>query len=138
MVQNDNSVQSFSDRSFQKSVRVVDVRAFGSSMTAPKCLFFFQDFERPDQVLGWDIRAIDPRMSAGYPSKNFLLWADFSFLNGSLLSGTGDSQRDLRESTRLGSFAIETPIFITRQADSPESLEFLIQSESPDLRESRH
>ena len=46
-------------------------------------------------------------------------------LNGSQeggeLSGTGDSQRDSRES-----FAIETPIFIVRQADSHESLEFLI------------
>ena len=38
------------------------------------------------------------------------------------LSGTGDSQRDSRES-----FAIETSIFIARQADSPESLEFPIR-----------
>ena len=38
------------------------------------------------------------------------------------LSGTGDSQRiDSRES-----FAIEIPIFIARQADSHESLEFPI------------
>ena len=35
----------------------------------------------------------------------------------SMISGTGDSQRDSGES-----FAIETPIFIARQADSPESL----------------
>ena len=33
-----------------------------------------------------------------------------------LLGGTGDSQRDSRES-----FAIDTPIFIARQADSHES-----------------
>ena len=39
------------------------------------------------------------------------------------LSGTGDSQNDSRES-----FAIETPIFIARQADSPETLEFLIRA----------
>ena len=46
-----------------------------------------------------------------------------SFL-GSLISGTGDSQRiDSRES-----FAIDTPIFIARQADSPESLEFPIRA----------
>ena len=74
-----------------KSLRVVDVRAFGSWMSAPKCLFF-QDFEHPDrsfgpglstltEVLGRDIRANDPRMSAGYPSQKLTLWADFSFLN---------------------------------------------------------
>ena len=38
------------------------------------------------------------------------------------VSGTGDSQCDSRES-----FAIETPNFIARQADSPESLEFPIR-----------
>ena len=46
------------------------------------------------------------------------------------LSGTGDSGE---------SFAIEPPIFIARQlrqADLPESLEFLISRESPDSRES--
>ena len=42
------------------------------------------------------------------------------------LSGTGDSQRDSRES-----FAIETPIFIARQADSPESLQFPIRANHP-------
>ena len=34
------------------------------------------------------------------------------------------------------SFAVETPIFIARQADSHESLEFPDSRESPDLRES--
>ena len=72
LVENEKSAQSFSDRSFWKSLRVVDVRAFGSWMSAPKCLFF-QDFEALTEVLGRDIRANDPRMSAGYPSpKNFL------------------------------------------------------------------
>ena len=42
------------------------------------------------------------------------------------LSGTGDSQRDSRES-----FATETPIFIARQADSQESLEFPIRANHP-------
>ena len=42
------------------------------------------------------------------------------------LSGTGDSQRDSRES-----LAIETPIFIELQADSPESLEFPIRANDP-------
>ena len=41
-------------------------------------------------------------------------------------SGTGDSQSDSRES-----FAIETPIFIARQADSHESLEFPICANHP-------
>ena len=32
------------------------------------------------EVLGRDIRANDPRMSAGYPARKLPLWADFSFL----------------------------------------------------------
>ena len=48
---NENSAQSFSDRSFWKSFRVVDVRAFGSWMSAPKCLLF-QEFYRPDRSFG--------------------------------------------------------------------------------------
>ena len=48
---NENSAQSFSDRSFWKSLRVVDVRAFGSWISAPKCLFF-QEFEHPDRSFG--------------------------------------------------------------------------------------
>ena len=46
--------------------------------------------------------------------------------NNVYLSGTGDSQRDSRES-----FTIETPIFIARQADSHESLEFPIRANHP-------
>ena len=42
------------------------------------------------------------------------------------LSGTGDSRIDSRES-----FAIETPIFIARQADLHESLEFPICANHP-------
>ena len=60
---NENSAQNFSDQSFWKSLRVVDVRAFGSWMSAAKCLFF-QDLEGPDRSFGRDIRANDPRMSA--------------------------------------------------------------------------
>ena len=41
-------------------------------------------------------------------------------------SGTGDSQRDSRESRE--SFAIDTPMFIARQADSHESREFPIRA----------
>ena len=51
LVGNENSAQSFSDRSFWKPLRVVDVRAFGPWMSAPKCLFF-QDFDRPDRSFG--------------------------------------------------------------------------------------
>ena len=48
---NENSAQSFSDRSFWKSLGVVDVRALGSWISAPKCLLF-QDLERPDRSFG--------------------------------------------------------------------------------------
>ena len=46
LVGNENSAQSFSDRSFWKSLRAVDVRPFGSWMSVPTCLFF-QGFEGP-------------------------------------------------------------------------------------------
>ena len=74
---NENSAQSFSDRSFWKSLGVVDVRAFGSWMSAPKCLFF-QYFEGPDRSFGPGYPREWPRMSAGYPSPKLPLWADFS------------------------------------------------------------
>ena len=50
-VGSENSAQSFSDQSFWKSIRVVDVRAFGSWISAPKCLFF-HNFDRPDWSFG--------------------------------------------------------------------------------------
>ena len=43
----------------------------------------------------------------------------------------GDSQRDSRESIRANRFALETPTFIARQTDSPESLEFPIRANHP-------
>ena len=48
-----------------------------------------------------------------------------------VLSGTGDSQRDSRESIRAKAFAMRTPIFIARQADSHESFEFPIRANHP-------
>ena len=63
-----NSAQSFSDRSFWKSLKVVDVRAFASWMSAPKC-FFSRILTTLTEVFGRDIRANDPRMSAGCPSQ---------------------------------------------------------------------
>ena len=77
---NENLAQSFSDRSFWKPLRVVDVRAFGSWMSVPKCLFFSRILSALTKVLGRDIRANDPRMSAGDPSQKLPLWAAFSFL----------------------------------------------------------
>ena len=77
---NENSAQSFSDRSFWKPLRVVDVRAFRSWMSAPTCLFFSRILTALTEVLGRDLRANDPRMSAGNPSQKLPLWADFSFL----------------------------------------------------------
>ena len=47
------------------------------------------------------------------------------------LSGTGDSQRDPRESIHANHSQLKTPIFIARQADSPQSLEFPIRSREP-------
>ena len=79
---NENSARSFSDRSFF----LMDVRAFGSWMSAPKCLFF-QDFEGLTEafaagggVLPPDVRRISARTSAGYPAPKLTLWAAFSFL----------------------------------------------------------
>ena len=48
---NESSAQSFSDRSFGRSLGVVD--------RVITCLFF-QDFDGPARSLGWDIRANDP------------------------------------------------------------------------------
>ena len=70
----------------------------------------------------------------------------FSHENTGELSGTGDSQRDSRESIRANRFAIQTPIFIARQADSPRSFKFPIRANHAtnvgivriDSRESRH
>ena len=77
---NENSAQSFSDRSFSESLRVVDVGAFGSWISAPKCLFFSKILSTLTEVLGRDSRANDPRMSAGCPSQKLTLWAEISFL----------------------------------------------------------
>ena len=57
----------------------MDVRAFGSWMSALKCLFS-RILTPLTEVLGRDIRANDPRMSAGCPPPKLPLWADFSFL----------------------------------------------------------
>ena len=58
----------------------MDVRTFGSWISAPKCLFFSRILSALTEVLGRDIRANDPRTSAGYPSQKLPLWADFSCL----------------------------------------------------------
>ena len=63
-------------------------------MSAPKCLFFFRILTALTEVLGRDIRANGPRMSAGYPSQKLPLWADFSFLNF-VMSFMIDSHGDL-------------------------------------------
>ena len=49
-------------------------------MSPPKCLLFSRTLTALTEVLGRDICANDPRMSAGYPSQKLPLWADFSFL----------------------------------------------------------
>ena len=84
MVGSEDSAQSFSDRIFWKSFRVVDVRAFRSPMSAPKCLFS-RILSTLTEVLGRHIRANEPWMSVGYPGQKLTLWADFSFLTWGLL-----------------------------------------------------
>ena len=69
-----------------------------------------------------------------FPDLPFSLFF-FAFFSGKeclaflsvFLSGTGDSQRDSRESIRANhsQLRVETPIFIAHQADSHESLEEL-------------
>ena len=56
-------------------------------------------------------------------------WAK-RFKESSLLSltGTGDSQRDSRESIRVNHSQLKPVFFIARQADSHESLEFPIRA----------
>ena len=52
-------------------------------------------------------------------------------LHLSHLSGTGDSDGRFARIDSRESFAIETPIFIARQANSHESLEFPIRANHP-------
>ena len=60
----------------------MDVRAFGSCMSAPKYLFFFPGFRGPDQSFCPRTSAgISAWTSAGYPAPKLTLWAAFSFLN---------------------------------------------------------
>ena len=63
------------------------------------------------------------------PKSGLSKWTNFRWNHckrSAKLSCTGDSQRDSHES-----FAIETPIFVARQADSHESLEFPIRANHP-------
>ena len=59
------------------------------NVSAPKCLFF-KDLRGLTEILGQDIRANDPRMSAGYPSQNLPLWAAFPHVNDVLGSSFPD------------------------------------------------
>ena len=47
---------------------------------AQMLVFFSRIWSALTEVLGRDIRANDPWMSAEYPSQKLTLWADFSFL----------------------------------------------------------
>ena len=47
------------------------------------------------------------------------------------LSGTGDSQRDSRESIRANHSRLTPRLLKARRADSPESLEFPIRANHP-------
>ena len=54
----------------------MDVRAIGSWMSSPEMLVFSLIFRALNEVLGRDICANDPLMSAGCPSQKLPLWAD--------------------------------------------------------------
>ena len=53
---NENSARSFFDRSFLNPLGVMDVRAFGSWMSAPKCLFFSRISRAWPKFLPPDVR----------------------------------------------------------------------------------
>ena len=64
--------------------------------------FFSRILTTLTEVLGRDIRANDPRMSAGCPSPKLPLWADFAFLkSGSVMLLWGIS----------GLGGVETPVY---------------------------
>ena len=73
-LENENSAQSSSDRSFWNPL--------GSWTSAPSS---GHGYPRP-AILVWDIRANDPRMSAGCPSQNFLFGLIFLVLDRCLES----------------------------------------------------
>ena len=90
-IRNENSARSF--------VTEVFGNPLGSWTSAPSgrgCPRHNACFSRMltslTEVLGRDIRADDPRMSAGCPSPKLLLWADFSFLKRHLWKGRAGSQ----------------------------------------------
>ena len=111
----------------------MDVRAFGSWTSAPTCLFFL-NFEGLSKVFA-------PGHPPGYPRgrppdvqpQNLPFGLLFSFLT--LLA------RAARNAIHVNRFAVEAPIFIAHQADSPESLEFPIRANHatkvPDNRDTR-
>ena len=78
---------------------VTHVRAFGSWMFAPKCLFF-QGFEACPKFLTRGVRTNDPGTSAGYPARKLSLWAVISFLNLDGPAIRNVNRGDWRESTR--------------------------------------
>ena len=93
-LQSENSAQSFSDRSFWKPLRVVDVRAFGDMDVRAKMLVV-PGF-RPPWPNFW--AGISARMTPGCRGmsrpKNFLFWADFFVLD--LSSGSRKRGLSLR------------------------------------------
>ena len=124
VIGNENSAQSFSDRSFWKSLRGVDVRAFGSWMSVPKCLFF-QGFRQPWPKF-W--AGISARMTPGCPRnvrpENFLFGLIFrSGSEGSSWSPATRSQVPLLRDAPLW-------VYETARVQSPDlpflaSLDFL-------------
>ena len=75
---NENSAQSFSDRSFWKSLRIVDVPRLRVMDVRAQMLVFSMILSALTEVLGRGIGTNGPGMSAA--SQKLPLWADFFVL----------------------------------------------------------
>ena len=71
-----------------------------------------------------------------YPELLCLVHEKLSKFHAFVLSGTGDSQRDSRESIRANRVAIETPVFIAPSGRFARITRISDSRESPDSRES--
>ena len=79
-----------------------------------------------------------PVKACGTIPNNPPVLSGFLWWGGTLMGLVARATRNAIRANRFAieTFAIETPIFIARQADSQESLEFSDSRESPDTRES--
>ena len=94
----------------------MDVCAFGSWVSRSKMLVFSRILTALTEILGRDIRANDPRMSAGCPSQKLPLWADFSFLK------KGQKGIKRKDKPRSGNPPFENSCLLALEKKAPEGL----------------